>query len=122
MVFYKMFSLSILKIKLLTVLSMVFMGLFSRIVLGFPVLIPTSTPAFRALLERYQFPDGGSRTSLRFLPTLRCIQKRRRILKNGRSIEEEVTLFQAEPDNSQFDFIGEVVEQENPHWNLKFKT
>lgn len=108
-----MFSFPLLKIKLLTVLSMVFMGLFSKLVLGFPVLLPSSTPVFHGNPERNPFPDGGSRTSLRFLPTLRCIQKRRRILKNGQKIEEEITLFQAEPDNSQFDFIGEVIQDEN---------
>lgn len=89
------------------------MGLFSRLVLGFPILLPSSIPVFHGNPARNPFPDGGNRTSLRFLPTLRCIQKRRRILKDGRKIEEEITLFQAEPDNSHFDFIGEVIEDAN---------
>jgi len=114
-----MFSFPLLKIKLLTVLSMVFMGLFSRLVLGFPILLPSSIAVFHGKPERNLFLDGGSRTSLRFLPTLRCIQRRRRILKDGKKIEEEITLFQAEPDNSQFDFIGEVIEEEAIHWNLR---
>jgi len=115
-----MFSVSLVRVKLLTILSMVCMGLFSRFVLGFPFIFPIFTPTFNNIPENYKFPDSGSRTSLRFLPASRYTQKRRRALKDGRTLEEELTLFQPEYDDSQFDFIGEVVEQGGQNFNATF--
>jgi hypothetical protein len=103
-----MISLSIIKIKLLAILSMVFMGLFSRFVLGFPMLLPQSHPIFSGRLETHQFPDSGNRTSLRFLPASRSCQKRKKSHKNGKMLEEEITLFQPNSYDSNFDFMGEV--------------
>ncbi len=93
------------------------MGLFSRLVLGFPLLLETISPTFHGIPQKHQFPDGGSRTSLRFMSTSRFTQKRRRTLKNGRAIEEELCSLQSDCDNSQFDFIGEVIENGNEDFN-----
>lgn len=109
---FKMFAVSLFKIKLMTILCMVFMGLFSRLVLGFPLLLPISLPTFHVIPQNPHFPNGGARTSLRFLSALRYIQKRRRIQKDGRATEEEITLLQPQWDSSQFEFVGEVIEQE----------
>jgi len=106
-----MFSVSLIKIKFLTILSMVFMGLFSRLVLGLPLLLQTSSPTFHPIPEKHQFPDGGNRTSLRLLPASRCAQKRRHARKDGRTLEEELTLFQSDQENYQLDLIGEVIEE-----------
>lgn len=113
-----MFSASLIKVKLLTILSMVFMGLFSRFVLGFPMLLPISVPIFHTSPENHQFPDGGGRTSLRFMPAPRHTQKRRRNLKNGQIVEEELTFLEERCDDTCFDFVGEVIEQGNNTFNI----
>ncbi len=87
---------------------MVFMGLFSKFVLGFPLLISSSMPFFHIFPENYRFPDSGNRTSLRFLPIPRGTKKRR--CKNGRGYEEELTFYHSEDELLSFDFIGEVIE------------
>jgi len=107
-----MVSLSLIKFKLFTVLSMVCMGLFSRFVLGFPVLLPQNDPNFSGRFDSPQFPDSGSRSSLRFLPASRLNQKRKGSYKNGKMLEEEMTLFQPNLYESHFDFIGEIIHQE----------
>lgn len=107
-----MYFLPFFKIKLLTVLSMVFMGLFSRFVLGFPILVQTSTYAFHGATQSHRFPDSGSRTSLRFISPARYVQKCRRLLKDGNFLEEEVTLIQTEYNHSHLDFVGEVIEDD----------
>lgn len=116
-----MFTVSLLKIKFLTLLSMVFMGIFSRLVLGFPLLIQTSSMSFHSIPQTHQFPDGGNRTSLRFMPTSGHTQKRRRALKNGSAIDEELCVFQSTCDDFHFDFIGEVIEQGNDDFQLESK-
>jgi hypothetical protein len=102
----------LVKVKLLTTLSMVFMGLFSRLVLGFPALLSTSIPTFHSVLPGYQFPDSGNRTSLRFMSAVRYTQKSRRNLEDGSLLEEEISLLQAESDHSHFGLVGDVIEQE----------
>lgn len=106
-----MLSVSLIKVKLFTILSMVCMGLFSRLVLGFPLLFPTSTSTVHTIPQETPFPTNGGRTSLRFLPTPRYGQKRRRILKN-KVIEEELTVFISDHLDANFDFMGEVIEPE----------
>jgi len=113
-----MFSVSLIKVKLLTILSMVFMGLFSRFVLGFPMLLPIAVPIFHTIPENHRFPDSGSRTSLRFMPASRCTQRRRHALKNGQTIEEELSFLQDRYDISSFDFGGEVIEQGSDDFSL----
>ncbi len=115
-----MFSLYLIKIKLLTLLSMVFMGLFSRLVLGFPMLLPISMPLFHTPPDNHQFPDGGSRPSLRFMPVSRYPQRRRRTLKDGRVVEEELTFLQDRCDDTNFEFVGEVIDQANDNFNSYF--
>ena len=112
-----MVSVSLLKIKFLTLLSMVFMGLFSRLVLGLPLLLQTSSTTFHNIPQTHQFPDSGNRTSLRFMPASRYILKRRRVLKNGGILEEELCILQSACDESHFDFIGEVIEQGGEDFN-----
>ncbi len=107
-----MVSVSVLKIKLLTILSMVFMGLFSRFVLGFPLILPGSTPSLQIQPQGHQLPASGSRTSLRLLPALRREQKRRHGRKDGKTLEEELTFFHTDPHQISLDFIGEVIENE----------
>ena len=111
----------IVKIKFLTMLSMVCMGLFSRFMLGFPLVLPLSGPIFQRVSQGYHFPDGGNRTSLR-LVSMGCSQsRRRRKLKSGQVLEEEVTMNGGQCDSSHFDFIGEVLEQESDNFpNLSF--
>ena len=89
---------------------MVFMGLFSRLVLGFPLLFPNSFPSFQACPDTHRFPDSGSRTSLRFLPAPRYIQKRRHKYKVGKILEDEISLFQPTYEDFTFDFVGEIIE------------
>lgn len=88
------------------------MGLFSRLVLGLPLLFPASTPTFHTIPQETPFPTNGARTSLRFLPAPRYGQKRRRILKNGSIGDEEVTVSASDYLDSDFDFLGEVIESE----------
>jgi hypothetical protein len=113
MVVLKMFSISLIKIKIFTILSMVFMGLFSRMVLGFPWLSQSSTPAYRTNTQSYPFPASGARSSLRLMTGPRYTQKRRRNLKDGSYIDEELTHFETECENPHLDFICEVIEEDN---------
>lgn len=115
-----MFSVSLIKVKLLTILSMVFMGLFSRFVLGFPILFPITCPIFHATQDNHRFPDSGSRTSLRFMPTSRYTQKRRRILSDGGVVEEELTVLEDISDQTCFDLVNDVIEYENDNFNTWF--
>ena len=117
-----MFSVSLIKVKLLTILSMVFMGLFSRFVLGFPMLLPISVPIFHATPDNHRFPDSGSRPSLRFMPASRYTQKRRRALKNGQAVEEELITLHDEYGNINFDFVGDVIEQGSGNFNSFFTS
>lgn len=103
----------IVKIKFLTMLSMVCMGLFSRFMLGFPLMLPLSGHVFQRISQSYHFPDGGNRTSLR-LVSMSCSRSRRRCkLKNGQILEEDALMNLGQCDSSHFDFMGEVLEQEN---------
>jgi hypothetical protein len=115
-----MVSVSLIKVKLLTILSMVFMGLFSRLVLGFPLLFPVSAPLFHTTPEDHQFPDSGNRTSLRFMPVPRHTQKRRRGHKNGQMIEDELTFLEERYDETCFEFVGEVIEQGSDKFSPSF--
>ena len=96
---------------------MVFMGLFSRFVLGFPMLLPISVPLFQTIPDSHRFPDGGSRTSLRFMPASRYSQKRRRTHKDGGVVEEELAFLEVRCDETCYDFVGEIVEHENDNFN-----
>ena len=115
-----MVSVSLIKVKLLTILSMVFMGLFSRLVLGFPMLLPVSAPLFHTTPEDHQFPDSGIRTSLRFMPLPRHTQKRRRTRKDGWMIEDELTFLEYRCDETCFDLVGEVIDQGSNTFNSSF--
>ena len=112
----------IIKIKFLTILSMVFMGMFSRFVLGLPLLVQTSSPVIHRVLQLYHFPDSGNRTSLRFISSFFSLQKRRRKFKGDRVVEEELLLERADCDHSQFDFMGEVLDQNTDYFPIPFKT
>jgi hypothetical protein len=110
-----------IKIKFLTILSMVFMGLFSRFVLGVPLLIQISSPVIHGVLQYYHFPDSGNRTSLRFISPFLSLQKRRRKFKGDRLVEDEYTMGRIECDHSQFDFLGEVLENDIEYFPIPFK-
>ena len=90
------------------------MGLFSKFVLGFPLLLSGSSPFFHIRADGHHFPDSGGRTSLRLLLSPRCTQKRRHKRKDGKMHEEESTLFQSEYELFSFDFIGEIIESHSP--------
>lgn len=108
-----------IKIKFLTVLSMVFVGLFSRFVLGLPLLLQISSPVIHGVLQDYSFPDSGGRTSLRFLSTFFSLQKRRRKSKTNALFEEEIII--ENPKHSQFDYLGEVLENDTDYFPIPFK-
>jgi len=111
-----------IKIKFLTILMMVFMGLFSRFVLGFSLTHHMSAPAFHRNTQSYHFPDSGNRTSLRFISICRSFQKRRRKFSRDKFLEEELTITLAEDDHSQFEFMGEIIERESKAFSLPFKV
>lgn len=105
-----MLSISLIKIKFLTILSMVFMGLFSRFVLGFPLQSFSTSSNYQNTSGNHRFPDGGARTSLRFIPAMRIMQKRRRTLANGNTKEDEIFTSENTCENPDLDFIGEVID------------
>lgn len=91
---------------------MVLTGLFSRFVLGFPLNYHMSAPVFRNTTQSFHFPDGGNRTSLRFISICRSFQRRRRKIRKDNLLEEELTMTLSGYEASQFEFIGEVIDQE----------
>lgn len=107
-----MFYFSIIKFKILMILSMVFMGMFSRLVLGYPALWPLSNPMIHSSPHNFQFPDSGSRNTLRLFSGKRLGQKRRQSQKGKMACEEECFFFQVEQEqnHSHLDFMGEMIE------------
>lgn len=117
-----MYSVPLIKIKLLTVLSMVFMGLFSRLVLGHSFLLPGAVPHFHETPHKHHFPDSGSRPSLRFMPVIRYAQKRLRNSKDGQNLEEAITLLLHQENYLYFELMGEIVELGDQGFISPFKT
>ncbi|MBS0271800.1 MAG: hypothetical protein JSR85_04055 [Proteobacteria bacterium] len=93
------------------------MGMFSRLVLGSPVLLPLSNPMFHASSNNHQFPDSGSRNTLRLFPSKRLRQKRRQSQKGKMACEEECFFFHVERElnHSHLDFMGDVTETKYSH-------
>lgn len=110
-----------IKIKFSMFFIMVCVGLFSRFVLGFSLMPYTSALIFRGNPQNYHFPESGSRTSLRFISAFCSSQKRRRKLRGGNILEEELIMDGSAWDASQFDFIGEILAEESDCFSHSFK-
>lgn len=95
------------------------MGLFSRLVLGFPSHLLSFASNYQNTSENHRFPDGGARTTLRFIPAPRIMQRRRRKLANGETKEDEIYSFENECENPNLEFIGEFIDQSDDHQNLR---
>ncbi len=97
------------------------MGLFSRLVLGFPTTLISFSSNVQNTSENHRFPDGGARTSLRFIPAPRLMQKRRRKLANGETKEDEIFSSENNCETTCFEFIGEVLDQSDNTHNERFR-
>lgn len=65
------------KIKLLTLLGMVLVNLFSRLACGFPSWIYSSAEIFQRISYDRPVPEGGGRRSFRYLSSGYNVKKRR---------------------------------------------
>jgi len=106
-----MFYITLIKLKFLSILTMVCMGLFSRLILGGPLVLFNSSATYQDIHQSHRFPDSGARTSLRFMPASRLTHKRRRYLKNGKLTEDEFTFRETLDNLPNLDFVGEVIDQ-----------
>lgn len=103
-----MLSVIFIKIKFLTILGMVCMGLFSRLVFGIPALQSLTTHSFQSPKQGVHFPNGSRRSTLRFMTGCRTSQKRRKSQNGGGFSEDEIIPSEIFVDETHPNFLDET--------------